>query len=162
MTRSSKLLWTAALGAFLIAAVTSCNESKEQEAAEHSTTATTTDNGATAMQGTGAVQVVAVDLGKNIGTDKQVTERIDTFKPNDTIYASIHTKGSSSNTSLGARWTFQDGQVVDERTTNIAPTGDTYTEFHITKPSGWPEGKYTLHVLLNGQEVQTKDFEVKK
>ena len=50
MTRSFKLLWTVALGAFLVAAVSSCNESKETEAAEHSTTdnstsATTTTPG---------------------------------------------------------------------------------------------------------------------
>jgi hypothetical protein len=61
-----------------------------------------------------------------------------------------------------ARWTFQDGQQVDERTETITPSGEAYTEFHIAKPSGWPAGKYTLHILLNGQEVQTKDFTVQR
>ena len=145
----------ATLAAALLVA-TAC--SKKADDTTTQTSAGTIDTTAAAN----AVKVDDVNIGKAVGDDKQVTNKADEFKPNDTIYASIHTKGSSSNTSLGARWTFQDGQVVDERTTNIAPTGDTYTEFHITKPSGWPEGKYTLHVLLNGQEVQTKDFEVKK
>ena len=50
---------------------------------------------------------------------------------------------------------------MDERSETISPTGDAYTEFHIVKPSGWPKGKYTLHVLLDGTEVQTKDVTVK-
>ena len=50
---------------------------------------------------------------------------------------------------------------MSESTETISPTGDAYTEFHVFKPSGWPAGKYTVHVLVNGQEVQTKDFTVK-
>jgi hypothetical protein len=160
MTRSSKLLWTAALGAFLIAAVTSCNESNEQEAAEHSTTATTTDNGATAMQGTSAVQVVAVDLGRNIGTDKQVTERLDTFKPNDTVYASIHTSGSAPNSKLGVKW-YQNGQVVSQAEQPIVePEGTNALEFHLSQPAGLPAGDYKVEVTVDGATVQTKEFRV--
>lgn len=36
------------------------------------------------------------------------------------------------------------------------------TEFHISKPDGWPEGKYHLVIMLNGATAGTKDFEVKK
>jgi hypothetical protein len=107
--------------------------------------------------------VADVKLGKGIGADKQVTGETDSFKARDTIYATVHTTGSASSAQqLTARWTFQGGQQVDQRTEAISPTGDAYTEFHIAKPSGWPAGKYTLHVLLNGQEVQTKDFTVSK
>jgi hypothetical protein len=108
------------------------------------------------------LQIADVALGRTMGNDKHVTNPIDSFTPHDTIFASVHTTGTAQNTALAAKWTFQDGQIVNERTETISPTGDAYTEFHISKPNGWPVGKYTLHVLLNGQEVQTKDFEVKK
>lgn len=110
----------------------------------------------------GSVQVADVTLGRGVSADKHVANQSDTFTARDTIYASIHTTGTAPNTNLTARWTFQDGQVVDERTETISPSGDAYTEFHISKPSGWPAGKYTLHVLVNGQETQTKDFTVSK
>jgi uncharacterized protein YfaS (alpha-2-macroglobulin family) len=97
-----------------------------------------------------------------VTADKHVANQSDSFTARDTIYASIHTTGSAPNTNLTARWTFQDGQVVDERSETISPNGDAYTEFHISKPSGWPAGKYTLHVLVNGQETQTKDFTVNR
>ena len=114
---------------------------------------TSTTSGGAIAPGNGSVQVADVTLGRSVSADKR-------FSPSDTIFASVHTTGSAQ-TNLAARWTFQDGQVVNERTESIAPSGDAYTEFHISKPSGWPAGKYTLHVLVNGQEVQTKDFTVK-
>jgi outer membrane usher protein FimD/PapC len=49
---------------------------------------------------------------------------------------------------------------VDESTQTIAPTGDARTEFHMSKPDGWPAGKYKLEVLVNGTTAGTKDFEV--
>ena len=112
---------------------------------------------------TPALQVTDVALGRRLGADKRVTDETDDFRPRDTVYASVHTTGASDRATITARWTFQNGQQVDERTETISPTGgDTFTEFHVAKRSGWPEGKYTLHVLLNGSEVQTKEFTVKK
>lgn len=108
-----------------------------------------------------ALQVADVKLGNKLDANKQVSNATDSFAPRDTIFASVHTTGAAQNAQIVGRFTFQDGQVVDERTESISPTGDAYTEFHIAKPSGWPAGKYTLHVLLNGQEVQTKEFTVK-
>ena len=69
------------------------------------------------------------------------------------------TDGSGSGT-LRARWTFQ-GQVVNESEQPIAPTGPAHTEFHISKPDGWPKGKYKVEITLNGTSVGSKDFEIK-
>ena len=110
---------------------------------------------------TSAIKVTNLDLGRNIGGDKHVTVATTFFAPNDVIYASVQTSGTAPNTTLQVKWTYQDGQVVDETTQTIAPTGDEATEFHISKPDGWPAGKYKAEVYLNGQLVQTKDFEVK-
>ena|SRR5689334_25281627 len=144
---------TTTLGVALLLAV-ACGKKANDE--------TTQTSPGTIAPAPGSVQVADVTLGRSVGSDKKVADQTDNFKPNDTIYASVHTTGTAQNTTVATRWTFQDGQVVNERSESITSPGDAYTEFHIEKPSGWPEGKYTLHVLLNGQEVQTKDFEVKK
>jgi hypothetical protein len=96
-----------------------------------------------------------------VGADKHVTEKVDTFAPTDTIYASIRTTGSSSGATLKTRWSYEDGQIVDESEQAIAPTGDAATEFHIAKADGWPEGNYKLEVFLNGAPVRTKEFTVR-
>ncbi len=107
------------------------------------------------------LSVTGVDLGRTIGGDKRVSEKVDQFSPKDVIYASVLTTGSSPNAVLKARWTYEDGQVVDESEQAIAPNGDAATEFHISKPDGWPLGKYRVEVFLNGNSAQALDFQVK-
>ncbi len=108
-----------------------------------------------------AVTVASVDLGRSVGADYHITDATDTFKPGDVIYASIITRGASPSSVLGVKWTFEDGQVVDQSARTIAPTGDAATEFHIAKADGWPVGKYRLEVYLDEVPVQAREFEVK-
>jgi len=116
--------------------------------------------GTTGTTGTTAVKVADVTLGRAISGDKAISDSTDKFRPNDTIYASVATEGSAPSTTLRARWTFEDGQTVDESSRTIAPNNRERTEFHISKPNGWPAGKYKLEVFLNDQSVETKTFEV--
>jgi hypothetical protein len=119
--------------------------------------------GATGTTGTGVgVRVSHIDMGRSLNADKTINDKTDSFKPNDTIYASIGTGGTAATATLKARWTYQDGQVVDESTQRIAPAGNARTEFHISKPDGWPAGKYKLEVLLNGSSAGTRDIEVER
>jgi hypothetical protein len=115
--------------------------------------------GTTGTSGVG-VRVSQIDMGRSLNADKTISDTSNSFKANDTIYASIATVGTAPTAALKARWTFQDGQVVNESTQTIAPTGDARTEFHISKPDGWPAGKYKLEVFLNDSSAATKDFEV--
>ena len=110
---------------------------------------------------TNNVAVTEIDLGRGIGADKRVTEAGDEFRPNDTIYAVVSTSGSAPSATLQARWTFQDGQVVEETSETIAPTGPAVTEFHISKPDGLPKGKYKVEILLNGTSTRSREFTVK-
>ena len=123
--------------------------------------ACTENPGATGTTGNGVgVRVSQIDMGRSLTADKTISDNTDSFKPNDTIYASIVTEGTAATATLKARWTYQDGQVVNESTQTIAPTGNARTEFHISKPDGWPIGKYTLEVFLNGSSAATRDVEV--
>jgi hypothetical protein len=115
--------------------------------------------GTTGTTGVG-VRVSQIDMGRSLNADKTISDTSNSFKANDTIYASIATVGTAPTAALKARWTYQDGQVVNESTQTIAPTGDARTEFNISKPDGWPTGKYKLEVFLNGSSAATKDFEV--
>jgi hypothetical protein len=108
-----------------------------------------------------AVRVTDLKLGRTLGADKRLTDETDEFRPADVIYAVVETRGTAPSTALQARWTYQDGQVVDESSRNISAAGDDVTEFHISKPSGWPKGKYKVEILLNGTPTESEDFEVK-
>jgi len=119
------------------------------------------DTGGTAgTTGTTTVKVTDVSLGRAIAADKAISDSTDKFRAGDTIYASVTTEGSAPSATLRARWTFEDGQTVDETTRTIAPGTRERTEFHISKPNGWPLGKYKVEVFLNDQSAGTKSFEV--
>ena len=107
------------------------------------------------------VKVTQIDVGRSIAADKTIAEKTDSFRPADTFYVSVETDGSGPSATLTARWTYQDGQVVDESGQNIAPTGRaTVTEFHLSKPDGWPAGGYKVEVLLNGVSAGAREFKV--
>lgn len=106
------------------------------------------------------VHFVGAELGRAVGGDRSITDATREFGPNDTIYVSVETDGSSAAATLAARWTYEDGQQVDRSETTIAPAGTEHTEFHIAKPDGWPAGGYQVEISLDGRPVQTLDFEV--
>ena len=107
------------------------------------------------------VKVTNIDVGRSVTADKAIAEKTDSFRSSDTFYVSVKTEGSGPSATLTARWTYEDGQVVDESTQNIAPAGSaTATEFHVSKPDAWPAGGYRVEVLLNGTSAGTRDFKV--
>lgn len=109
------------------------------------------------------VGVASITLGKAIGADKKVTAATDTFAKADTIYASVDTTGTG-NATLKAKWTFHKGDKtadVSEETATIAATGPATSEFHVSKPSGWPPGDYQVAITLGDKPAGTKKFTVK-
>ncbi len=109
------------------------------------------------------VSVKGISLGNAIGDTKQVAAPMDSFGAKDTIYAVVQTIGTGKST-LKAVWTFHKGDKtapVNETTQEIDAAGPANSEFHISKPDGWPVGDYQVEVLLNGTSVGTQKFSVK-
>lgn len=107
------------------------------------------------------VTVSSVDLGTAVDADNKVSAPATEFGTKDTIYAAVSTTGTAPNAVLSAKWTYQDGQTVNESSQTIAPNGDAVTSFHISKADGWPAGNYKVEITLDGKSVATKDFSVK-
>jgi len=106
-------------------------------------------------------RVTSLDLGNAVDASKRISSPTSTFAPTDTVYATILSDGSAPQVEIVARWTYEDGQLVNESTQVLAPTGPAATEFHIAKPTGLPTGKYKVEVTANGQTAASKEFSVK-
>jgi hypothetical protein len=78
----------------------------------------------------------------------------------DTIYVSVRTEGGASSARLSARWTYEDGQLVGDSTQTVSASGSAVTEFHVSKPDGWPEGRYKVEVSLDGAPAGQREFRV--
>lgn len=107
-----------------------------------------------------ALKVDGIETGKGLNADKTIKEDEHDFKVRDTIYVSVKTQGAGS-AKLTAKFTYQDGQTVEESSQDIAPTGEAHHEFHIQKATAWPKGDYKVDVMLNGVSAGTKDFTIK-
>ena len=115
---------------------------------------------------TTSAMVSGVDLGNAVGADMRVTAPMTSFATRDTIYAAVatNTNDPAANVpgKLGVKWTHVDsGQTVHEETKDITFSGDGVTNFQISKPDGWPTGKYRVEIMLDGTTVQTREFDVR-
>jgi len=142
-------------------ALAGCNRNNDADTTADTGTPPATDTGAQSP-GMGepapaGVTVTTVDLGNAVSGDNRVTAPATTFASGDTIHASVATDGAGG--TLTARWTFQDGQVVDTQDKDV-PAGAQVTDFSISKPDGWPAGRYRLEILNNGMVVQTREFDI--
>lgn len=135
---------------FVVSLLAACKKSEEPKAVAPAP-------GAAAAP---SFKVTRIDLGTAVGGDKKVSAPTTSFKPKDTIFASVVSDGAAPSVTLAARWTFEDGQLVNESSQTIAPSGPATTEFHISKPDGWPAGKYKVDIAANGQPAGSREFSV--
>jgi hypothetical protein len=101
-----------------------------------------------------------IELGSAADPNGRVTSPSSQFAPKDTIYVSVLTDGQPSGSTLSARWSYEDGQVVSENQQTLGADRQA-TEFHIAKPDGWPAGRYKVEIALNGQPAGSREFEVR-
>lgn len=109
------------------------------------------------------LSVKGITLGSQLGEGKVVAAPLSSFSAKDTIYAVVETIGSGKAT-LKAAWTFHRGEKtapVNETTQEITAMGPANSEFHVSKPDGWPSGDYKVEVFLNGASVGSQSFSVK-
>lgn len=108
-----------------------------------------------------SVSFAGLNLGNAVDANQNVTAPMTSFAKTDTIYAAVSTNGAAPVAAIVAKWTFGDGQLVDESSQSIAPTGAAVTTFHIAKPDGWPVGAYKVDITIDGNPVASQAFEVK-
>jgi len=106
------------------------------------------------------VTVTEIGLGRALETNRRVAQPREAFAPADTVYASVVTQGSARRVLLKARWTYESSGVVSESSLDIAPSGATVSEFHISRPEGLARGRYQVEILLDGASAGKRGFSV--
>lgn len=105
------------------------------------------------------VRVTDIDLGRSLDGKGGIGDKTREFKSNDTVYASIDTKGVSAGTRVNAVFKYEDGQVIHSDSVVIAADGKEKTEFHISQPGGLPEGDYEIEITV-GDKVKSQKFKI--
>ena len=105
--------------------------------------------------------VTAVTVGNAAAADKSVAP-VAVLAAKDKIIVSVKTDGTASNVNLGAKLTYQDGQVAGEQSNTLNTTAAETTNIEFANSKPWPAGKYTADVTVDGKAAGTpQQFEVK-
>ena len=104
------------------------------------------------------LQLANIQTGRSLNPDRSIASITTLFKPSETIYVSIQTTGEAPGT-IGVKWMYQ-GRVVDEPVKQVDYDGPASTEFHLQNSGGFPEGDYSVDILINGQKVGSRTFKV--
>ena len=103
------------------------------------------------------------------GYDEQASKPLDpttVFKPTDSVlHLVVTTAYVPSGTKVGAEWwAVEAGGVkdhkIDAAELSLESTG--VVHFTLSRPEGWPPGKYKVIVSLDGKPNRTLEFEVKE
>lgn len=106
------------------------------------------------------VQVTDLSLGSGVDDDNRIDGTTDSFSPDETVWVSVETRGDGNHGTLTARWTYENGQLVDAISQDVDGVGSSATAFRIAQPGGLPEGRYTVEILLDGDPAGELDFTV--
>jgi hypothetical protein len=143
----------------MLGALAACNKKGDTTVTDTTAVGTTT---ATVAVDSAPLRVSDIQVGKAVGSDNKIGDQTTSFAVRDTMYVAVITDGAAKDAKIAAKWMYNGTQVVKEDSQTISPTGGTTTtEFHISKKTAWPKGKYTVDVSLNGVSAGSKDLEVK-
>ena len=106
------------------------------------------------------VALDSVDLGRSLDADKSIKDATTSFKPQDTVCASIKVSGSANSGLVRALWTDQQGKIVQDDTRLVTPSRSDTLALQVTPPNGWTGGQYRLDVYLDDRLAATRTFTV--
>lgn len=107
------------------------------------------------------LKVTTIQVGRSLNSDDSIGAHTTTFKPNETIFASVINDARGKGT-VSVRWVYA-GQTVREEMKDVSFTREGATEFHLQSPSaGFPPGEYRVEFQVNGQPVGAREFRVEQ
>lgn len=152
MARRNWSRMAAAAALALAVGATACDDTPDPELE-------TTPPPATGDVAADELDVAEVRLGRAVGTDLRITDEVTDFAPGDSVHASIRLDGTGTNATLVARWTTEGDSLLHEETQSVSAAGEQWATFSFATPQ-LPEGDYELKILLNGEEVEQREFTI--
>jgi hypothetical protein len=113
-----------------------------------------------ACRPSGPLQIDTIQTGKSRNSDNSVGNHTTRFKPDDTMFVAVLTRGAGSG-KIGVRWTYA-GRLVSEEARRVSYRDGGATEFHIQNSGGFPPGDYAVEVLLDDKPVATRPLKVER
>jgi hypothetical protein len=149
------LIEALAMMAVLVSACSGSEKSRSEETGRAADSAKPTATASTQRR------VSMVMIGKGARSGNRISEPTFQFAPQDTVYVSVATEGSTGPDTLTAAWRSQDGKILKQSSQPVAAAGEN-AAFSLSLPKGFKPGTYKVVLFLGDDSVDTKMFAVKK
>lgn len=108
----------------------------------------------------GPLQLETIQTGKSLNSDKSVGDNVTRFRPDDTMFVAVLTRGAGAG-KIGVRWTYS-GRLISEEARDVSYRDSAATEFHIKNSGGFPAGEYAVEIQIDGKPVGSRNLKVEK
>lgn len=106
------------------------------------------------------ITVDTIQVGRSLNTDQSIANLTTTFKPNETVYVSA-LNGARGHGTITVKW-FYGSQMLSERTKQVTFKGSGATSFNISTATEFPEGDYSVEVIVDGKSIGKRSFDVRR
>lgn len=106
------------------------------------------------------VAVRSVVLGDSVDVNGEVVEERERFRPGERVVLSVDTEGSVDEVLLVARWTREDGAVIQEAQSRFPISGSHIETFRLRGADSLSPGSYRVDLFLGRERVATRTFEI--
>ncbi len=144
-----------------VLAIAACGDRDKAENTMMGDSVAATSNSGGTLSGDD-VDIEGLELGRAVGTDGKIAEKMGEFRTTDTIVAVVETGENEAGKELRARWTYGDAeQLIEEQRQTVAAGEKARSTFRLAKASAWPVGTYHVRIFHNEKEVKSADYTVK-
>lgn len=106
------------------------------------------------------ITVDTIQLGRSLNADQSIASLTSTFKPNETVYVSALNRARGHGT-ITVKW-YYGSQLLSERTKQVKFQGAGATSFNISTATEFPEGDYSVEVIVDGTSIGKRSFNVRR
>src|SRR5262249_53009989 len=86
----------------------------------------------------GNLRVTNIDIGRSVTPDNTMHDASLLFIPSDKVWSSIEIEGTAPHAVIQARWFGDKGNLLQQETQEITPTGRSVVAFHVEPNGTWP------------------------
>lgn len=106
------------------------------------------------------IVVDTIQVGRSLNIDQSIASPTTTFKPNETVYVSALNSARGHGT-IAVKW-YYGTQMLSEREKQVKFQGAGATSFNISTATEFPEGDYSVEVLVDGTSIGKRTFNVRR
>ncbi|MBN1120460.1 MAG: hypothetical protein JXJ17_05240 [Anaerolineae bacterium] len=106
-------------------------------------------------------QVLSITTAAALDDNYEAVDPTDTYAPGDTFFVSVEVIDFPQGADLTARWRYE-GEVIRETVFESEVPGSGFVGFVLDSSEPWPEARYSVEIMYEGEVLDSTQFWVRE